>query len=138
MDLLLEDREVGAKLLRVEGWASRHGHRAIVPRHRVMKLSATIAVLIVIATGMYNSWHGLGGTAAPLAHTQWGLVLDMKVFLVCIALALGTWNRRIIHSSERLASVPGSRLLTTLRAEAAMMLLILCISAVLANSPPPQ
>ena len=46
VDLLLEDREVGAQLLRVEGWASRHGHRAIVPRHRVMKLSATTAVAL--------------------------------------------------------------------------------------------
>ena len=48
VDLLLEDREVGAQLLRVEGWASRHGHRAIVPRHRVMKLSAATALLSTI------------------------------------------------------------------------------------------
>src|SRR5437868_5644882 len=41
------------------------------PFLRRLSDTATIAVLIVIATGMYNSWHGLGGTAAPLAHTQW-------------------------------------------------------------------
>ena len=108
------------------------------PFLRRLSAAATIAVVVVIATGVYNSWHGLGGAAAPLAHTQWGFVLDIKALLVCIAMVLGTCNRRLLHSSERAAAVSASRLAKLLRAEAAVMLLILCISAVLANSPPPQ
>src|SRR5205085_10896261 len=59
MDLLLEDRKVGAQLLRVQRWASRHGHGAIVPGHRVMKLPATA----VIALALLPLVAGCGGSS---------------------------------------------------------------------------
>src|SRR4029078_6983854 len=48
-----------------EGWASRHGHRAIVPRHRVMKFSAAtvlLSTILLLAAGCGGSG---GATSSP-------------------------------------------------------------------------
>jgi putative copper resistance protein D len=96
----------------------------------------TPALLLVVLTGVYNSYRGLGASLAPLVHTQWGVFLDIKVVLVGLAVSMGAYNRTIVQTSPSLNSPQASRLSLVLRAEAAIMLLILVVSAWLANSPP--
>src|SRR5919201_2073413 len=63
MDLLREDREIGAQLLRVERGSCRHGHRAIVPRHRVMKF-LSIGGFLVFACVFVAGCGGSGGSSS--------------------------------------------------------------------------
>src|SRR6266702_1415702 len=96
----------------------------------------TIAILLVAFTGTYNSYRGLGASLSPLTRTQWGGFLIAKVVLVCSAVSLGAYNRRILRAGPSLSALHASRLARTLRVEAIVMLLILAVSAWLANSPP--
>ena len=97
---------------------------------------ATPALLLVVLTGVYNSYRGLGASLTPLAHTQWGILLDSKAVLVGLAVSMGAYNRTLVRTSPSLHSPQTSRLTLVLRAEATIMLLILVVSAFLANSPP--
>jgi putative copper resistance protein D len=97
---------------------------------------ATPALLLVVLTGVYNSYRGLGASLGPLAHTQWGILLDIKVTLVGLAVSMGAYNRTIVRTTSSLRPPQASRLTLVLRAEATIMFLILVVSAFLANSPP--
>ncbi len=98
--------------------------------------TVTVALLLIVLTGLYNSYRGLGGSLAPLVGTQWGDLLDIKIALVCVAVAMGAFNRRMLHANDSLSPLQARSLSRVLRMEAILMLLILCISAFLANSPP--
>jgi len=106
----------------------------------LLKLSSavTVALLVVVLSGIYNSYRGLDGSVAPLLHTQWGGLLDIKSFLVCVAVAMGAINRRILRKGRELSWTQISRLAMILRVEGVVMMLILLVSALLANSPPPD
>jgi putative copper resistance protein D len=109
---------------------------AIVAFLRKLSRTVTVALVLVILSGIYNSYRGLDGSMAPLLRTQWGGLLDIKVFLVCIAVAMGASNRRMLRRSQGRSAQQISRLAVVLRVEASMMVLILLVSALLANSPP--
>ncbi len=103
---------------------------------RRLSQTVTVALLLIVLTGLYNSYRGLGGSLAPLVGTQWGDLLDIKIALVCVAVAMGAFNRRMLHANDSLSPLQARSLSRVLRMEAILMLLILCISAFLANSPP--
>ena len=102
-----------------------------------LSMLATAALVGVAATGAAIAWHGLGGSLAPLAPaaaTTWSVLLDAKLALVAIAVALGGFNRFIM-----LAGMPGTstRFARVLRVEAAVLLAALAVAACLAGSEPP-
>ncbi len=103
---------------------------------RSLSRAVTIALLLILLSGLYNSWRGLGGSLAPLAATEWGRSLDLKLVLVGIALILGASSRRMLVSNRDPSLQDLSRLTRLVRTEAVVMLLILAVSAWLANSPP--
>jgi putative copper resistance protein D len=103
---------------------------------RRLSQTVTIALLLIVLTGLYNSYRGLGGSLAPLIGTQWGDLLDIKIVLVGLAVAMGTFNRQMLRKNRSLTPGQARRLAGVLRAEATVMLLILGVSAFLANSPP--
>ena len=94
----------------------------------------TFALAVVLLSGIYNAYVGLGGSLRPLAGSQWGILLDVKVLLVLIAVGMGAANRRMIAGDRATQRAPA--LATSLRIEAMVMLAILAVSALLANSPP--
>jgi len=98
---------------------------------------ATGALAGVLLTGVASAWHGLGGTLAALAPataTGWGLVLDVKLALVALAVALGGFNRVVV-----MKALPASWpcFARVLRLEAVVLLAALVAAALLANSEPP-
>jgi len=104
-----------------------------------IKLSqtATLAVACVGLTGIYNAYLGLGKSIVPLTHTQWGYTLIAKSTLVMSALALGSRNRYLLSRSEAdWDAATESGFVRSLRIESVVMILILIVSAWLANSPP--
>lgn len=109
---------------------------AVAQFGRRLSNTVTVAVLLIVLTGLYNSYRGLGGSLRPLVGTQWGDLLDIKIVLVCVALTMGAFNRQILRANRSFLSVQARRVALILRLEAVVMLLVLCVSAFLANSPP--
>jgi putative copper resistance protein D len=103
---------------------------------RSLSRTVTVALLLIVLSGLYNSYRGLGGSLAPLGGTQWGRLLDLKLALIGVALTLGAFSRKMLGGDRALATQECSRLATLVRVEATVMLLILTVSAWLANSPP--
>jgi putative copper resistance protein D len=99
-----------------------------------LSATATIAVALVILSGIYNAWLDLSGTLPPLVHTQWGILLTIKSSLVSIAVLLGLYNRILLRSPDFPFSM--HRFARSLRFEALLIATILTLSAFLANSPP--
>jgi putative copper resistance protein D len=103
---------------------------------RRLSQTVTIALLSIVVTGVYNSYRGLSGSLAPLVGTQWGIFLDIKIVLVCLAITMGAFNRKMLRANYNLSAQQVRRLALVLRMEAIVMVLILGVSAFLANSPP--
>ncbi len=97
--------------------------------HFIGRLSAaaTFALLAVLYGGIYNADRGLGCSLVPLAHCDWGLILDAKLGLVSTAIVLGGINRLVYLPRIRRATSYGaaaSSFLTILRAEAVVMVVV--------------
>ncbi|HET7306629.1 MAG TPA: CopD family protein [Gammaproteobacteria bacterium] len=101
---------------------------------------------LVVATGIYNAWHTLGGWR-PLWTTRYGVILDIKVGLVIAMALLGATNRfrhvPAVLKAGRGTAAPLKRagafrsLAATAAAETLLMLAILAVVALLVNGMPP-
>ncbi|MFF5186519.1 copper resistance CopC/CopD family protein [Streptomyces sp. NPDC000345] len=71
--------------------------RASVPSRVVTRFSrlAGIAVTVLVVTGVYQSWRGLG-SASALTETTYGRVLLAKLAAVAVLLAAGAWSRATV------------------------------------------
>lgn len=98
---------------------------------------ATLTFAIAIGTGFANAYRGLGGALLPLTTSLWGILLIAKVVAVSAAAMIGAINRFVYLQRVRLGdpfALPVFvRLLTT---EAALMILVLAVAAVLGHSIP--
>ncbi|WP_069773410.1 copper resistance protein CopC [Streptomyces sp. LUP30] len=77
-------------------------HRASVPSHVVHRFSrlAALSVTVLVVTGVYQSWRGLGSVSA-LTDTTYGRVLLAKLAAVALLLFAGAWSRRTVHGAAR-------------------------------------
>lgn len=108
-----------------------------------LSTAATVALVGILATGVYNAYHGLR-SLEDLVSTNWGQALSVKVCLVAIAVALGGFNRFVgfpaaLDSDGSKQSVTGSmqRLKTVLLVESALLLGAVIAAAVLASQGAP-
>jgi copper resistance protein D len=103
------------------------------------RLSKTVtwALVILLATGVYNSDRELNASLNSLWSSDWGRILLAKVALVLIAVLLGAMNRfsclRRYATQER-----AIRLVRLFLAESIVMILVLCLSGLLGSTPPPM
>jgi putative copper resistance protein D len=104
---------------------------------------ATVALAVVVATGLAQAWRALGGWE-PLVSSGYGRLLDVKLVLVAMAVALGGINRfvylrRLVAAAssvrEGLRALRGFEVV--LRIEALVLFAALVVAAALANSEPP-
>ncbi len=104
---------------------------------RVSRVSMA-AVLVVIATGIYNAIRGTGGDIAVLDASTWGRVLLLKLLLVALALLLGGLNRfSALPRLRRTAATEDARtFVNVLYLEAVAMIGVFVAAAVLAASVP--
>ena len=103
---------------------------------RRLSSTVTVALIIVVLSGIYNSWKGLGGSLSPLPHTAWGRALMMKVCIVLLALFHGARVRLLLREASSWNSGRIALMSRWLRTEALLMLFVLVVSACLANLPP--
>jgi copper resistance protein D len=101
----------------------------------LLSRTVTWALMAILLSGVYNSWHELNGSLSGLGNSGWGRILLTKIAFVSLALALGAITRfkcvQCHATSERAALM--ARLLW---AEALTMIVILCLSGLLANTAP--
>jgi copper transport protein len=114
---------------------------AVLVRFSPMALACVAALL---ATGVTQALIDMGGLS-PLFSTPFGRSVLIKFVLLMALIALGAVNRqRVVPSLRRIASAgeaPGAagRLLRqTLRAEVALVVVVLGVTSALVSYPPPK
>ena len=106
-----------------------------------LSLTSTWAVAFVIVSGFLKSYRALGGQVGALRSGIWGSVLIVKAICVAGALSLGALNRFWLKQARAAGHVEDgtlARSVAALRVEAALMVLILALSALLGNVEPPE
>jgi copper resistance protein D len=125
-----------AGLVAVPQLAATAKSEEVIQFVRRLSYTVTIALIVVVLSGIYNSWKGLGGSLAPLPHTAWGKMLIVKTCIVLLTFFHGSRVRLLLQ--EKRSVLPGrvAFIQRWLRVEAFLMIFILIVSAWLANLPP--
>jgi putative copper resistance protein D len=106
----------------------------ILARYSTM---ASIAVTLIVLSGIANAWFRTAGSFGILVHASYGAVLLAKIILVTTMLALAAFNRFIAMPKLR-QGAPASRLRASVLIELGLGTLVLAAAAVLGITPPPQ
>ena len=108
----------------------------VVQFGRRLSRTVTVALTIVLLSGVFNAWKGLNGSFYQLPHTAWGRILTVKVCVVLMAFFHGARVRRLLQENRGFKADRVGLINRWLRAEAFLMLFVLVVSAYLANLPP--
>jgi putative copper resistance protein D len=108
-------------------------------KRRVLRRFSAVgfwAVLLILASGLLNSWF-LVGSIHALVFTLYGRVLMLKVFFFLCMVALALFNRLFLMPRLN-DQTPGSlrSLLRTVAAEQILAILVVATVSVLGNLPP--
>jgi len=102
---------------------------------RLLSRTVTWALVAILLSGVYTSWRELNGSLSGLWSSGWGGVLLIKIAFVSLALALGAITR--FKCVQCPATGERAKLMVRLLwAEALVMIVILCLSGLLANTMP--
>lgn len=121
-----------------------HRARDTVQAAQRLSFAAAIALVVVLSSGIFNSWHQLGSLSA-LWKTAYGGVLIIKILFVLAMLGIGANNRfRLIPKMEAqlvYAGTPNANaathFLAILRLDSVLFLAVLITAAVLSMQVPP-
>jgi putative copper resistance protein D len=125
-----------AGLVAVPQLAATARSEEVIQFGRRLSHTVTIALIVVVLSGIYNGWKGLGGSLAPLPHTAWGRMLIVKVCIVLLTFFHGGRVRLLLQKKRTLLPGRVDFIRRWLRAEAFLMICVLIVSAWLANLPP--
>lgn len=100
--------------------------------------AALAAFLLVVVSGVFAAYSGLGGDAGALRTTTWGHVLTLKLALVLLAVVLGGLNRILaLPRLRRTASTMDAHTFVNIvHLEAYVMVAVFVAAAALAQCPP--
>ena len=106
--------------------------------------SATLALVGIFATGLFNAWRNLGGIGA-LVSDAYGITLLIKLALVLGAVLLGGANRFVVmpgliaalRSGDAGAGKAMYKFTQILRVEAVVLVAVLLTAAMLSATSPP-
>ncbi|AXA91361.1 copper resistance D family protein [Massilia sp. YMA4] len=101
-----------------------------------MSQAAMVAVIAIVATGIYSAWHRVG-SSEHLLHTQYGYTLLAKVGLVLGAIALGGYNKFIGLPAAARSAAGIAVVRRVLQIEAVLLLGALAAAAYLTVQQPP-
>jgi putative copper resistance protein D len=102
----------------------------------LMSQAAMVAVIGIVITGIYSSWHRVG-TPDHLLHTFYGMTLMVKVALVLVAVALGGYNKFIGLPAASRSHHGVGLVRTALQIESFLLLGALFAAAILTSQQPP-
>lgn len=122
-------------LIVLPGLAKLRDPLALWSYARLLSRTVTWALLAIVVSGIYTSDRELNGILSGLWTSGWGRILLTKLAFVSLALGLGAITR--FKCVKRPATGERAELMARLlRAEAFAMIVILCLSGLLANTPP--
>ena len=106
---------------------------------------ATAALVLVLLTGIYNSWRQLGELSA-LWQTKYGLILLGKLALVTIMMSVGAMNRFVLvprltawrDDMDRDHAAVAAAFLKVLRFDSLVFTAVILFALVLAMQSPPS
>lgn len=103
-----------------------------------LSTTATYALVGIVATGLLNAWYNVGNSGAVIG-SDYGTALLVKLMLVAVAVLLGAYNRFFVMPSltAALTAPPLRRFTRVLRLEAAVLLGVLIVAAILSATQPP-
>lgn len=109
-----------------------------------LSTSATVALVGIFATGLFNAWYNLGSPRALIGN-PYGTTLLIKLALVLGAAMLGGMNRffsmpgltAALRTGGVAAVKPATQFTLILRIEALLLLLALGMAAILSATSPP-
>jgi putative copper resistance protein D len=102
---------------------------------RALSKLATWSVAILVASGVYLAYEGLGYSLNHLLYSSYGRVLCFKVELFAVVLAFGAYNRAyLIPVIEQPTARVG--LLRNVSAESLLLIGVIGLAALLAATPP--
>ncbi len=131
----------GLPVLILAAAGARHpaGASALDSLLRRYALMASLAVLLIVASGSANTLFHDGGSLAGLRYSTYGAVLLAKLALVSAMLALAALNRFVLtpRLREGRAAALG-RFRLSVAFDAGLAVLVLGAAAVLGITPPPQ
>ena len=102
---------------------------------RTLSKLATWSVALLIASGVYLAYEGLGHSLYHLRYSSYGRVLCFKVELFALVLAVGAYNRVYLIPTIEQAAARVS-LLRNVSAESLMIVGVIGLAALLAATPP--
>ncbi|MGA7779979.1 MAG: CopD family protein [Paraburkholderia sp.] len=127
-------------------WSDAASHTAEEIEGFCTRLShlATMALVVVILTGIYNATQDTAHLAAPLLSVLYGRILALKLVFVTLAVLLGGYNRMVYLPRLQVSAIEGgaaysdaqrcfNRLLTI---EAVAMVAVLAVAGVLGHTSP--
>ncbi len=113
---------------------------ASLPISRYLALlshAATIALVGIFATGLYNAWQRIG-TLQNVLGNAYGEALLVKLGFVLLAVALGGYNKVWGFPALMRSTEANARVVAILRIESVLLLGALAAAAVLATQQPPM
>jgi putative copper export protein len=117
------------------GARSNADERLSIEAAQMLSRMAAWSVSILIASGVYIAYEGLGHSLYHLLYSSYGRVLSIKVEAFALVLAIGAYNRFYLVPALDKPSAR-STLTRTVGAEALMVVGIIGLAALLANTPP--
>jgi putative copper export protein len=112
----------------------------VLPINRYLTLlshAATVALLGIFATGLYNAWQRVGSVQNVMGNT-YGTALLVKLAFIGIAVTLGGYNKLYGFPALMKSPVASGRVIAVLRVESFMLLGALAGAAVLTSLQPPM
>ena len=110
-------------------------NRVSVEAAKILSRQAAWSVSILIASGIYIAYEGLGHSLYHLLYSSYGRVLSIKVEVFALVLMIGAYNRfYLIPALDQ----PSARrtLLRAVGAESLMIVGVIGLAVLLSNTPP--
>lgn len=104
---------------------------------RVVSVLATIALALIVATGLFKSWRATAGVLSALWSSSYGITLAAKITLVSLAAGLGGLNRWVFLPRVQAARPARRAFVVVLRIEAVVLVFVAVLATVLSNLEPP-
>jgi putative copper resistance protein D len=99
--------------------------------------AATVALLGIFATGLYNAWQRVG-TLQNVLGNLYGTALLVKVGFIAVAVALGGYNKLFGFPAVTRSAHASPHVIAILRFESLLLLGALAAAAVLTSNQPPM
>lgn len=121
-------------LVLVAAVAWRHGRAAALGLARRFSPVALLAVVVLAATGLVNSWRQVGDIEL-LTSTDYGRVLLVKLAFVALAVGVALFSRRLVRRGSG-TSVTGSAVGASVAGELVWIVAVLVSTVLLVNVRP--